>query len=177
MHWTQLCEHLPGLIPPEVTHYQNNTHPGMGWYLHTVIPHSVDHVINQTWQHVIRSHPAWVCTMPTAYDWLADVIPHSCSVWFRSPHYVHVLKVWPDCAYEIWSQDQAFNYWGTQIAGWAQSENSHAPDIHKLMHVTQFMQTHVSAHQAAHKRSQFRVIAHDQKDSGSAHPRSNMDPV
>lgn len=177
MNWHEACLQLQGLIPPEVTHYQHNQHAGMGWYLHTVIPSDPEHVIHKTWLHLQSAHVDLISLMPQAYDWCGHLIPDAHSVWLLSPHYVHVTDLWPTSACEIWNMDQAMHYWAEQIDLWAQPNNLTDAPIHKLSHVTNFMHTYTSAAQAAHRRTKFRVIKHDEKDSGSAHSRSNMDPV
>lgn len=176
MNWHEACDQLQGLTPPEVTHYHENNHVGLGWYLHTVIPSHVDHVIHKTWQQLQSEHTLKIHIMPIAYDWHAQLIPHASSVWFQAPYYVHVTQLWPSCLCEIWSQDQAINYWGDQITKWAHAENIDPLHIHKLNSITHYMQSYTSTAQAVNRRKQFRVIQNDQKDSGPTNSGSNMDP-
>ncbi len=171
MHWTQAWNLLTDVTPPELTHYYENDHPGVTWWLKCAVPH-VHVPIREYWQRLHTHMPDLVHVRPSAWDWCGKPIPNCSSVWIRE-HQDVILHTKPDLHHEVITYQEGVKRFikKIQLAAPETSDNATWQDIN---HALQLMHTHVSDREARMRRKQFGVI-HGKKTTSHKRPRSNLD--
>lgn len=171
MHWTQAWNLLTDVTPPELTHYYENDHPGVTWWLKCAVPH-VHVPIREYWQRLHTHMPDLVHVRPSAWDWCGKPIPNCSSVWIRE-HQDVILHTKPDLHHEVTTYQEGVKRFikKVQLAAPETSDNATWQDIN---HALQLLHTHVSDREARMRRKQFGVI-HGKKTTSHKRPRSNLD--
>jgi hypothetical protein len=163
---TETIRTIDHLRNPEIHHYNNGSHPGISWYIKTVIPHADPedpvHEISQFWEKLQKLHPRLVRIVGTAYDWDGSKIPGWSTIWLNA-------KI--DLAVS-WSEDQGFEYKivdfddglkisATKLLEWLKSSsspNGSPAEYSRLLEISSFLQTHTFEEKSRKKRSQLRVL-------------------
>ncbi len=164
--WHQLHE----CVPPEVTHYVNGDHPGISWYLKTVVPITSDPPLLQYWEQIAAAHDNLVQIVNSAYDWQAHLIPNCVSVWIHTQNHVQLL-VEPD---QTWCYQIENHVQDQMITHMLEQFDFGSDTWHMIQHALQLKQQHVTNKQAELRRKGFR-IHHGETHSGHPHSGKNLD--
>jgi hypothetical protein len=157
-------------VPPEITHYVMDSHPGINWYLKTVVPLQSDPPVITYWQQIAHMHDNLVQIQPIAYDWQGDAIPACASVWIHMHNHVQ-LQVNPDHTWQYQIQNHIPDH---NIEHTLQSFKFSDHTWHMIKHALTLKRQHVTHAQAHARRKGFNII-HGSQDSGPANPGSNLD--
>jgi hypothetical protein len=72
---------------PEICHYQNNSHPGVNWWLKTVIPNHPSNCyaldIVKFWNRLAKLYPTQILISDIAFDWNNNRIDYCQSIWLN----------------------------------------------------------------------------------------------
>lgn len=167
--WDQLIS----LHPPELTHYYENSHPGVNWWLKCAVLHVCEHVVTY-WHQLQAQMPEWIVIQDQAWDWHGDLIPNCSSVWCHVQVDVHVWEQDHVLHHEILPYAHSLNQFITHM----QQQLTLLPENatwHNMQQALHLMHTHVSDREARMRRNQFEVI-HGEKATSSKRARQNMDP-
>lgn len=185
MNFDDVWGTLHNSVPPEITHYQHQQHPGKDWWLKTaVFAGTADPPLIRVWHSLQNQHPHLIKITPTAYDWQGNLIDQVHSVWIANHRDVRLSYHCPDFAYEIVDQDISSNQWGVHLEhalyGYAVAKNCDellANDWQNLIHVAQFISSWCTDHQAAIKRKGIHIVHNSSPDQSAAHNGSELDPI
>lgn len=171
MQWTQAWHLLTDVTAPELTHYYENDHPGVTWWLKCAVPHVLV-PIREYWQRLHMHMPDLVHVRPSAWDWTGSQIPNCSSVWIRE-HADVILHDQPDLHHEVITYQQGVKRFIKKVQA-DPPETSDNTTWQDVNHALQLMHTHVSDREARMRRTQFGVI-HGKKTTSHKRPRSNLD--
>ena len=151
---------------PEIHHYNNGSHPGVSWYIKTIIPNatpdSAVYAISRFWEKLQELHPRLVKIGNSAYDWDGSKIDGWCTVWVNVR--IDLSVSWSDnkgFEYKIVDFDEGLKISAGKLLKWL--ENSSFPDgcsaeYSRLLEISSFLQTHTVEEKSRKKRSQLRVL-------------------
>lgn len=166
--WNQLDK----LIPPEISHFHNQDHPGTNWWLKCALPQS-DQALHAAWHEFAHAHTQIIQIRPNTWDWHGHVIPDCESVWCVQHHDVWVHQEQDKIYLELISYQKGLHKWCNQIRH--QTSNHTKDDTwHNIQDAIHLIQVHVSDTQALMNRQSLRVI-HDKKTTRRKRSRSNLD--
>jgi hypothetical protein len=171
MHVTQAWHLLSDTTPPELTHYYQNDHPGVTWWLKCAVPHMLVDLLSY-WQRLHDHMSDLVHVRPTAWDWHGNLIPNCSSVWIREHSDVH-LHMAPDLHHEVITYQEGVLRFMQMVQSQA-PESSDNPTWQDINQALQLMNTHVSDREARMRRKQFGVI-HGKKTTSHKRARPNLD--
>lgn len=158
-------------VNPEITHYQNGHHPGLGWYLKTVFPacnaSNAAAKINLAIVRLKQCHAHLVYTNTVAYNWSQQLMPGWHSLWLRIGHDVRFTTSHDgNLDYEIWDQQQLFVHEAEVYNIMIQEQivknrknKTLVQELKQLGEITCFLQNYSSDSTAQHNRSKFKVIS------------------
>ena len=161
-------------VPPEISHFRNQTHPGRQYWLKTVIPcREADHTLFDLWARVVQQHPSTVEITDQAYDWNGAIIPGAHSVWVREGVDVVLRQHARGADYSIMPFEDSFNSSGRlyhrQVlqAQKLDPEKSSNSDWQNLICTTQLMSTWTTDTQARARRQVFKVVKNEENSGTS----------
>jgi hypothetical protein len=177
MNFDDVWELLDSTVPPEVTHYREGSHPGMGWWLKTVIPSDQTCSVTKAWQTLAEKNQNMITLVEVAYNWHGQIINGATSIWLRNQQDVDLDMIQGQWHYVIRPYDESVNVWGHRLADsikiWHKFNKTSASSNHgwhKLKDVAKLLQNWTSNQQAQIKRKGFKLVVNNQKDSShSAH--------
>lgn len=177
MNFDGLWQILENSVPPEITHYQRGEHPGVGWWLKTVVPTNSQSPIYLAWDAIQQKHPRLVRMEPTAYDWFQTPIVNTSSVWINQKVDVTLSETDNQFSYVLGDYDTSFNIWGVKLI--QELEQQKSPELdphdwHKLCDVAYLMKSWTTDRQANNNRKGLKIVKHE-KNTSSAHNRSKLD--
>ena len=159
-------------VPPEISHFRNQTHPGRQFWLKTVIPsRDIDHHLFDLWARVIQQHSLSVQITDQAYDWFENIIPGAHSIWVREGIDVVLRQHARGADYSILPFEDSFNSSGllyhrqvlqSQRLDCEKSLNS---DWQNLISTTQLMSSWTTDTQARARRKVFKVVKNEENSS------------
>ena len=160
---------LKDKVNPEITHYQNGQHPGLGWYLKTIIPcnNNGDCEINLAVNRLKMFHSHVVCTTPVAYNWEQAAIVGWHSLWIRDGRDIRFTHTGEGkINFEIWDQRELLmheaEFYNIMIKD-QMVKNKHnknlVQDLKQLDQIASFLQNYSSDKTAKEQRSKFKVIS------------------
>lgn len=173
MNWQHAWTHLNELVPPELTHYYQQSHPGINWWLKCAVPVNSDPPLLDYWHLVAQAHADLVHVCDTAWDWHGNRIADCVSVWMQNSHDVIMHVEATKWHYELVTfqegQSHMINHIQQEISNNPECATWH--DINSALHL---LTNHVSDNQAHVRRKSFRVI-HGKKTTSHKRARSNLD--
>jgi hypothetical protein len=167
-------------IPPEISHFRNQKHPGRNWWLKTVIPVEETTTPSKVWQMVLKKEPFNVMITDIAYDWKGTVIVGARSVWIRQGIDVVINIDDNKVGYKTKKFAESFNDSGKWLyeqitRSWESNvQNINDEDWHNLFSVAELMSAWTTEDQATEKRKVFKVIKNE-KNNSQADQSSKLD--
>lgn len=159
---------------PEIHHYHHGSHPGISWYIKTVIPGPT--VCNQNilvildfWQKISSCNPSLIRLVDSAYDWDGVRLHGWWTVWLNVG--IDVSWSWDESigfSYEIIEYHEGLRSSASRIRNWLNqaSTTRHLSDdqIHyeKLNVIAGFLETYSSESESRAKRSRLQVISDEE---------------
>jgi len=158
---------------PEIYHYQHGKHPGLKWYIKTILPsprmlNDDTCVLFNFWKSVEARHMKHVCLTNVAYGWSGQPIPNWWTIWLDSK----IDIVWS------WSREHGFDYElvdyniGLNLSGNSlesaieindtRHTGSSAVSYEKCTNIANFLKTYTSDQRSRQKRSLMKVIENDE---------------
>jgi hypothetical protein len=185
MNFDDVWGALNNSVPPEITHYQHQQHPGKDWWLKTAVFAGISEPpLLRVWHTLQNQHPQLIKITPTAYDWQGALIENTHTVWIANNRDVRLSYHCPDFAYEIVDQDISSNQWGVHLEHalreYAESKNLDQlieHDWHNLLHVAEFISSWCTDHQARIKRKGMHIVSNSSSDQSTANHGSELDPI
>lgn len=178
MNFENVLIHLQQSVPPEITHYRLNLHPGIRWYLKTaVLNHDPDTDLLEIWRAIEREHGSLVRVSPYCYDWYQNRIDDASTIWVKQGMDVRITIDGDDITYAIVSADVTFNGWGREIQKHLRSAENlswkeHDPVTwNKLQDVAQLLSSWTTDKQAQMRRQMLKVIKNE--ECGGSQPNTN----
>ena len=162
---------ISNCVPPEITHFQKQSHPGIGWRLKTVIPSSTDQDLFKSWLLITQKHPYAACLHETAYDWNQNLIPNALSVWTQDGIDIVIDNQSTPVNYHIIPSETSFKSSGKKLIKQINKDQKTSPeknsqqDWHNLLCVAQLISSWTTDQQARVNRTTIKVVS-DDKNSG-----------
>jgi len=168
--FSNLYQLLSESIHPEITHYQKSNHPGIGWYLKTIIPTidvaSFDSLEIYNYMVEISNHyPSLLCITPQAYNWKQETIPNWHTVWIRDGMDLHITIDSMGCItheideYQVGVKHHTHVLWqeisNLNLDNFSEQQKEH---LEKIADVIQFLHTYTDEATSKLARKNFRVI-------------------
>lgn len=164
-----LLESLKRLRNPEIYHYNAGTHPGISWYIKTVIPaYDVDGEAKKVvdlWRDLSSLHENLVKINDVAFDWNGNRINGWQTVWID--HDIDVILGNPEGSgnflYEIVDYDTGLNLAGKRAYKWIMDawdgSNMLSRDlIDELKTISSFLSTFTGKTKILQNRKKIRVL-------------------
>jgi hypothetical protein len=163
--------HLKNAIPPEVSHFRNNSHPGIKWWLKTVVPNrNIDELLYEVWQQISTRIPSTVRLVNMAFDWHGNIIQDGVSIWICANKDV-VLEYREDGLFDYSIEDSGdtFNAWGIVLNRFLEenhnmSEEPENSPLREIQEILEFMAGATTETQAKERRTGFKVISNESED-------------
>lgn len=181
MNFDGVWEILDSSIPPEITHYRQGHHPGVGWWLKTVVPNSDSLDLLRLWMALSQKHSGLIAITSWAYDWQENVIANCSSIWIREGTDVDLRVKHQEYTYVIYPFDDATNSWGTRLRRQLNSYRAKMPNNfdkgswHNLLQVANLLKQWTTERQAQVKRKAWKVVSNSEKDSSTTTHGSKLD--
>lgn len=172
---------------PEIHHYHRGKHPGIKWYIKTIIPgpkilNNDTYVLYNLWKHLESRWPKLIRLIECAYDWQGDSIPYWYTVWLNERIDVRISWnrndgfSWNIVDYEIGlnsSANDALEIIDNSLTAARHSQQS-TVCYNELCNILEYLKTWTSDKKAKTNRQNFRIIDYDEIPSQTTH-RDNMD--
>lgn len=163
---------IEGSINPEIHHYRHGTHPGIKYYIKTILPGP--YILNEStapiwkfWNELSRIHPRLIRLVEKAYDWEGSIIPGWWTIWLESRidiqwNFVQNSEIdYKVVEYEIGLKLSAKNAMDTlNDISTRQTKDDNAC-YEKLEEISVFLGTYTSDDMAERNRRKFMVISDD----------------
>lgn len=163
---------IEGSTNPEIHHYRRGSHPGIKYYIKTILPGP--YIINKDtapiwkfWNELSCVHPRLIKLIECAYDWEGNSINGWWTIWLENRIDIQwtFLKTsvidYKIVEYEIGLKLSA----ETAVDTLNSITNRHSEDDHacyeKLKDISLFLSTYTSDDMAERKRKKFMVISDD----------------
>lgn len=158
---------------PEIHHHQNGSHPGIKWYIKTIIP-SYELLNNDTyqlwilWKYLSEHFPNLIKITNIAYNWNGDLIPRWWTIWLDQKIDIRVN----------WSNENGFTWKmvdfdiGLKISAYEIEQlfennfNDRLSNIDKahykqLHYILEFLRTYTNDKRSKDNRKHLRVIEYE----------------
>jgi hypothetical protein len=151
-------------IPTEISHFRNKTHPGVGWWLKTVIPNRmVEPELFGFWKVISNRVPYLVRIVDQAWDWNGEVIQGGASIWVKTGKDVALEFKDDELGYAVQDYGDSMNAWGTILSQiLVENHDLDDPDqdsnLKNIQAITDFMSKWTTDSQAANRRKNFKVV-------------------
>lgn len=171
---------LAACQPPEITHFQQKSHPGRGWWLKTCVPLVGEPDVYKIWCRIVKNHTNLVCITSESFDWNKNPIKNAASVWCRDGIDIRLKVLDGVFDYNIQPFENSFNQQGNilrkQLLRFHESHPGIlAPDeLTNLLHVAHLMCNWQTDTQAKARRARFKVVDNE-KDLSQTHKCSELD--
>jgi hypothetical protein len=181
MNFDGVWEILDNSIPPEICHYRQGHHPGVGWWLKTVVPNSDPIELLKVWQALAAKHHGLISISAWAYDWQEALIPNCSTIWIRDGADIELRCQDLDITYVIYPFDDATNSWGNRLRRQLNAYRLRSPknfdkhSWHNLAAVAHLLKHWTTERQAHVNRKGWKVVTNSEKDSSSPSNRSKLD--
>lgn len=113
---------------PEIYHFLYGSHPGVKWYIKTILP-GYNILTNDSyplwamWRHLAEHHSDFVKIVNTSYDWDGKLIPNWWTIWLDQRIDIVIS----------WSREHGFNW---KIVDYDIGLKLSADDIYKILSET-----------------------------------------
>lgn len=155
---------------PEIHHYHRGSHPGIGWYIKTILPGPnilTDDVypLFAMWQAIQKRMPSKVNLANRAYGWHGEPIDNWWTIWLNNR--IDIEVTWSRTDGFDWSMvdyDVGLRNSATRIIEWA---NANIDDRHRdgipvsyghICEIASFLETYTPEHRSRQNRSKLRVL-------------------
>lgn len=152
---------------PEIHHYHRGVHPGLGWYIKTIVPGPSDDVVINTlhyeWRDFQIKHRSMVRLTHHAYDWSGARISEWWTVWLQES-----MDVAWSCdeegkvRFSMLPFDRGLNLSAGTIREWLVANPTCDTNGHeKLADITEYLRTYTSEKTSRETRKRMRIISND----------------
>lgn len=165
---------ISSTIPPEISHYQYGHHPGLGWWLKTVVPQNDPIGLLKIWIAITDHHPGLVLISDQAYDWYGQTIQNCCSIWIKENTDIDLAVCDNNIKYVIYPFDDATNRWGNRLRtklvayGKNKSDNFDKDNWHKLLEIASLLKQWTTNRQAQVKRKSWKIVRNEQTNQSQS---------
>jgi hypothetical protein len=158
---------------PEIHHYQHGTHPGIKWYIKTVLPGPL--ILNSEtiplfdfWKSIERRHKGRVLLTDVAYNWSGIAVTNWWTIWLHEK--IDISWSWSadsGFGYQVIDHDIGLKNSGSLIEALLSTTDDRLPirsriSYAKLLNIASFLKTYTSDQRSKQNRSKMRVIHHDE---------------
>jgi hypothetical protein len=161
---------ISGFKNPEIYHYQRGIHPGLHWYIKTIIPSTSliePNVKNicKMWEEVQIRLPILMTVTDTAIDWNDNVISGWKTIWLNNSIDIEITSNfdWKIVDYDIGLKHSMVwisSLLDDMIA--SRQTNNISVSYEKLQEIVNFLKTYTTDYRSKENRSKLRVISDDQ---------------
>lgn len=154
--------------PPEITHFQQKSHPGRGWWLKTCVPLIGEPDLYKIWSRIIKNNNRLVCITSESFDWQQAPIPNTASIWCRDGIDITLKIADGVFDYDILPFENSFNQHGNSLRKQLLKFNESYPgalapdELTKLVAVADLMCNWQTETQAKARRAKFKVVDNEE---------------
>lgn len=164
-----LLDSARSLTNPEIHHYNAGTHPGVSWYIKTVIPVSGSNHINcqlfDIWKNIELKHEKLARIESTAIDWYGNVINGWGTVWLDRDIdvIIYTEEKTGQLSYRLTDYNSGLNESGKNLLTWFRDNleqqglitGEHSDKIHD---VAAFLSTFTGKTKSMRNRNKIKVL-------------------
>jgi hypothetical protein len=175
-----------GTSNPEIHHYHKGSHPGIAFYIKTIMPgpsilNEETYILWRSWCAIHEKHSQLIRLVDKAYDWQGATLPGWWTIWLdQRIDITWNFTIESGFEFEIIDYADGLKISASKSLNWfnAISNRHQTNDIvcyDRIEEITEFLGTYTTDKSANEKRANLRVIENDKIHDETSN-RNELDP-
>lgn len=166
---------IKDLKNPEIHHYHRGKHPGIKWYIKTIMPgpkilNNDTYVLYNLWKYLESRFPKLVKLVDCAYDWQGELIPSWYTIWLNEKIDIRVSWnrangfSWDIVEYDLGLNASAKDALELMDNSFTAARHSKQSTVcyNELCNILEYLKTWTSDKKAKANRQNLRIIDYDE---------------